>query len=166
MSLFSLLAHYGTGDNETEKFFLIPLAFLQHTAFITRSLDACNGLVLSGCRWLHGVRSASAPESISLWTKHQPLLHICLVVFGFFFVVALWPNISALRCTCLFILNIIALNWKLIERMDYRSRHFSLFSLHFLNFGQFMKHYFPFGFFRYRNLTCGKWVLICKNHLW
>lgn len=85
MSLFSLLAHYGTGDNETEKFFLIPLAFLQHTAFITRSLDACNGLVLSGCRWLHGVRSASAPESISLWTKHQPLLHICLVVFGVFF---------------------------------------------------------------------------------
>ena len=65
-SQFVLLARCSTGDDETENFFLIPLVFLQRTAFITRSLDACSGLVLSGCRWLHGVRSASAPESISL----------------------------------------------------------------------------------------------------
>lgn len=77
-SVFLLLARCGAGDGKTEKFFLIPLVFLQRTAFKTRSLDACCKLVLSGCGWLHGVRPASAPQSISLRTKHQALyIFVC-----------------------------------------------------------------------------------------
>lgn len=63
---------------------LIPFALIHRTAFKTRSLGACCERVLSGYSCLRGVHPALAPKSISLWTKHQPTLHLCLVVVGRF----------------------------------------------------------------------------------